>query len=99
MLKRKERNLESVTDIFEFIRICGFLCEPLGVYVVEFLGVFLDVEVCTYVKSKCIQMGRCSYVGRFKVRTYGKLCLLFYFYLTVGSCYILGGYKPKIFYS
>ena len=39
---------------------------------VKSVGVFLNVEVCMYVKSKEICMGRCSYVGLVKVHTHRK---------------------------
>ena len=41
--------------------------------VVESVGVFLDIEGCTYVKSKFIFMGIRSYVGRLKMRTHEKV--------------------------
>ena len=39
--------------------------------VVDSMGVRFFVEVHTEIKSKCVHMVRCSYVGRFEVRTHG----------------------------
>ena len=41
--------------------------------VVDSMGVRFFVEVHTEIKSKCVHMVRCSYVGQFEVRAHGKV--------------------------